>query len=35
MLYSVLLLQDGDDVSYDVKSLFANNPIEETINYTF
>ena len=36
MLSSTPLFQDDEeDISDDVKSLFTNIPIEETINYSF
>ena len=36
MLSSTPLFQDDEeDVSDDVRSLFTNIPIEETINYSF
>ena len=33
MLNRVKMLEDEEDVSYDVKSLFTNIPINETINF--
>ena len=33
MLSSIPPLKDDEDVSYDVKSLTTNIPVEETINY--
>ena len=34
MLEEISLLEDEEDVSYDVESLFTNITIKENINYT-